>query len=265
METYSEEVILQPKQNTKVKIMIIVLISMLLVLSLSILEINLVTMFLALPQFLSFFFKKFLPPSFNSLLSYVLPTYMTLLSAVVGTYISTLFAFILALLMAKRTNPIEPLRLFVRGFVSFLRNIPILVWASVLIYIFGVGSFVGLVALVIATLGFLSRSYADSIDALPQECFEAIEASGASYCQIIWHALIPSFLKSWLSWTLYIFEINVRASIILGMVGAGGIGVLIQTNLRLFKYQEAMTIILIVIALVLIIEFSTNKIRKVLN
>lgn len=225
------------------------------------LEINLVDMVLGIPTFVSFFVKKFLPPDFSNISQYVPAVMKTVLFAIVGTYVSTFFSLLCGMLMSEMTNPIQPLRMFVRALISFLRNIPVLIWASLLVYAFGVGEMVGLLALIIATLGFLSRSYCDSLNEISNTKLEALKASGASGLQVLWHGLLPCFVPSLINWTLYSFEINIRASTILGMVGAGGIGVLIQTNIKLFKYHEACAIIMIVVAIVLITEFVTNKVR----
>ena len=217
------------------------------------------------PAFVRFFVIKFLPASFKNIRAYVPAVIDTVLFAVEATYLSTALSFLFGLLMSDKTNPITPLRLLCRGIISFLRNVPVLVWASILVYMFGVGEIVGLLALIIATLGFLSRSYAESISEIAGSHLEALQTAGASYGQVLVHGLIPEFLPSWINWTLFSFEINIRASAILGMVGAGGIGVLIQTNLKLFKYQEACAIILVVIVIVLLTEFMTNKIRRMIR
>lgn len=217
------------------------------------------------PAFVRFFVIKFLPASFKNIRAYVPAVIDTVLFAVAATYLSTALSFLFGLLMSDKTNPITPLRLLCRGIISFLRNVPVLVWASILVYMFGVGEIVGLLALIIATLGFLSRSYAESISEIAGSHLEALQTAGASYGQVLVHGLIPEFLPSWINWTLFSFEINIRASAILGMVGAGGIGVLIQTNLKLFKYQEACAIILVVIIIVLLTEFMTNKIRRMIR
>lgn len=217
------------------------------------------------PAFVRFFVIKFLPASFKNIRAYVPAVIDTVLFAVAATYLSTALSFLFGLLMSDKTNPITPLRLLCRGIISFLRNVPVLVWASILVYMFGVGEIVGLLALIIATLGFLSRSYAESISEIAGSHLEALQTAGASYEQVLVHGLIPEFLPSWINWTLFSFEINIRASAILGMVGAGGIGVLIQTNLKLFKYQEACAIILVVIVIVLLTEFMTNKIRRMIR
>lgn len=217
------------------------------------------------PAFVRFFVIKFLPASFKNIRAYVPAVIDTVLFAVAATYLSTALSFLFGLLMSDKTNPITPLRLLCRGIISFLRNVPVLVWASILVYMFGVGEIVGLLALIIATLGFLSRSYAESISEIAGSHLKALQTAGASYGQVLVHGLIPEFLPSWINWTLFSFEINIRASAILGMVGAGGIGVLIQTNLKLFKYQEACAIILVVIVIVLLTEFMTNKIRRMIR
>uniref|UniRef100_UPI003FEFFB6A phosphonate ABC transporter, permease protein PhnE n=1 Tax=Eisenbergiella tayi TaxID=1432052 RepID=UPI003FEFFB6A len=217
------------------------------------------------PAFVRFFVIKFLPASFKNIRAYVPAVIDTVLFAVAATYLSTALSFLFGLLMSDKTNPITPLRLLCRGIISFLRNVPVLVWASILVYMFGVGEIVGVLALIIATLGFLSRSYAESISEIAGSHLEALQTAGASYGQVLVHGLIPEFLPSWINWTLFSFEINIRASAILGMVGAGGIGVLIQTNLKLFKYQEACAIILVVIVIVLLTEFMTNKIRRMIR
>ena len=217
------------------------------------------------PAFVRFFVIKFLPASFKNIRASVPAVIDTVLFAVAATYLSTALSFLFGLLMSDKTNPITPLRLLCRGIISFLRNVPVLVWASILVYMFGVGEIVGLLALIIATLGFLSRSYAESISEIAGSHLEALQTAGASYGQVLVHGLIPEFLPSWINWTLFSFEINIRASAILGMVGAGGIGVLIQTNLKLFKYQEACAIILVVIVIVLLTEFMTNKIRRMIR
>lgn len=220
---------------------------------------------LGFPEFIRFFVTKFLPPAFANVKEYIPAVFDTVLFAIVGTYLSAFLAFVCGILMNEKTNHIAPLRIAVRGIISFMRNVPVLVWASILVYVFGVGEIVGLLALVIATLGFLSRSYAESIGEIAGNRLEALEASGAGYWQVLWHGLIPEFIPSWINWTLFSFEINIRASAILGMVGAGGIGVLVQTNLKLFRYQEACAIIIIIIGIVLVTEFITNKVCRLVH
>ncbi|MGX6977879.1 phosphonate ABC transporter, permease protein PhnE [Vagococcus elongatus] len=226
------------------------------------LKVNPLEILTAYPSIVSFFGENFFPPDFSGFKNYVPLIIETLLFAVVGTYISAILAFILGLAMSENINPIALVRWLVRTFSSLVRNIPVLVWASLLVYIFGIGSMVGLLALILATLGFLTRSYAETIDDIADTKLEALKANGASPIQVIVNGLMPEFIPSWVNWTLFSFEINIRASAILGMVGAGGIGIMIQTNIRLFKYQEALALIITLVILILLTEFAVTKIRK---
>lgn len=173
-----------------------------------------------------------------------------------------MIAFIFGMLISEHTNKFKSLRVLCRATISILRNIPFIIWGALLVYIFGLGGIVGVLALIVVTIGFLSKSYAESIDEIAGDKLEALRANGASYLQIVAHGIIPQFVPSWIHWTLFAFEINVRASVVLGLVGAGGIGVLIDTNINLFKYGEALTIIGVVVSIILITELITNMIRR---
>ncbi|WP_117168505.1 phosphonate ABC transporter, permease protein PhnE [Paraliobacillus sediminis] len=226
------------------------------------LELNFLEMIMGLPKFLIFFFQKFFPANFENLSEYIPLVIDTLGYALIATYISTLIAFILGILISEHTNKIKALRTIVRGFVSILRNIPFIIWGALLVYIFGIGGIVGIMALILVTVGFLGKSYAESIDEISGDKLEALQANGASYFQILFHGVIPQFVPAWINWTLFAFEINVRASTVLGLVGAGGIGVLIDTNINLFNYGEALIIITVIVCIILITEYVTNSIRN---
>jgi phosphonate transport system permease protein len=229
------------------------------------LRVNPVTALAAFPDFGAFFADRFIPPDFGNVASYLPLIVETVLFAVVGTYISAVLALVFGLLLSEKTNGVAWLRGAVRFVVSLMRNVPVLVTASLLIYILGIGSLVGIIAMVLATLGFLSRSYAESINEIAGSKLESLKASGASYPQILFHGLMPAFVPGWINWTLFTFEINIRVSAILGMVGAGGIGIMIQTNMRLFKYHEALSLVMILVAIILLTEFVTNKIRNLIH
>ncbi len=226
------------------------------------LEIDFGEMFGALPAFASFFFERFFPPKFDGLGQYLPLLMETVCFAVVGTCISSILALFGGLLLCGKTNGIAWLRHLTRIVVSLLRNVPVLVWAAVLVFIFGIGNMVGLIALVIIAFGLLARSYAESLNEVAGEKIEAMRALGASKAQILVHGVLPEFVPAWINWTLFTFEISIRAAVILGMVGAGGIGIMVQTNLRLFKYHDALALIIVLVALILVTELVTNQLRK---
>ncbi len=250
------------QQKSLKKRVTVALLSVIGIYSFVYLQVDPITPLLTLPNVFLFFGENFFPPNFNGFSSYISLIVQTLLFAVVGTYISAVLSFVFGLLMAESINPIAPVRIAIRFIVSFIRNIPILVWASLLVYIFGIGNMVGLIALILATFGFLTRSYAEEMNNIADSKLEALKATGATPAQLLVHGIIPAFFPAWINWTFFSFEINIRASSILGMVGAGGIGIMIQTNIRLFKYQEAMALIIILVILVLVTEFCVNKLRK---
>jgi len=228
-------------------------------------RINPLSIATSLPRIFAFIRTNFLPPNFVNLPSTIHAVRATLYFAIVGTYISVFFALILGILMTKEMNPFPPLRAFVRFFVSVLRNIPLLIIAQIMIFIFGIGTINGIMALVFATLGFLSRSYAESIDEIAGTKLEAIRSTGAGYLQILFHGLVPEFIPAWINWTLFSFEINIRASAVLGMVGAGGLGLLIQTNLDLRSFRRAAALIIILVAMVLVTELLINLLRHLIQ
>ena len=226
------------------------------------LSVNPLDILAAPPTMITFLANNFFPPNTAIVANSVPIIVDTLFFAVVSTYISALLSFILGVLMSEQLNKNAVVRRAVRYFVSFLRNIPVLIWGSLLVFVFGIGNMVGLIALTIATMGFLSRSYAESMNDIAGEKLEALYASGASYMQILFHGLIPEFLPAWLNWTLFSFEINIRASAILGMVGAGGMGMLIQSQLNLRNFTSASTLIIILVSIVLLTEFSVGMLRR---
>ncbi|KAB7668464.1 phosphonate ABC transporter, permease protein PhnE [Bacillus sp. B1-b2] len=250
------------QRNSKKIYAVIAVILAVLIFSVFYLEISFVELLWGLPNFIMFFFQKFFPPSLENIKQYIPAVLDTLGYAVISTYFSTFIAFIFGILISENTNKFKSLRIITRSFISILRNIPFIIWGALLVYIFGIGGIVGVLALILVTIGFLSKSYAESIDEISKDKLEALRANGSSYLQILFHGIIPQFIPAWINWTLFAFEINVRASAVLGLVGAGGIGVLITTNINLFKYDEALTIIAVVVSIILLTEFVTNSIRK---
>lgn len=264
MTTITTHVALTERKSYKLLIGGII-ITALVAVSILYLDITLWDIVMGLPSFVTFFVTKFFPATFDNVWTY-LPTMLeTLGYAVIATYLSTCIAFFIGLLMSENTNKFTAIRYAVRAVVTVIRNIPFVIWGALLVYIFGIGGLVGILALILVTIGFLGKSYGEAIDEISGDKLEALRANGASYLQIICHGVIPQFIPAWINWTIFSFEINVRASVVLGLVGAGGIGVLIDTNINLFRYDEAMAIIIIVVAIVLLTEYITNTVRKIVS
>ena len=209
-----------------------------------------------------FIFLDLLPPDFaatGSLLQALLETiYMGFVGMVVGAFISLFLSF----LAASTTTPHPAIQMIVRAFTSILRNIPGLIWALILVAAYGIGTTVGTLSLIISSIGFLTRVFADNLEEIDLGKIEALKASGASYFQVLMQGVFPQFYPGFVAWSLYKLELNIRASTIIGMVGGGGIGFAIQKSIKLFQYKEVSMAILLVLVLILGTELITRKIRE---
>ncbi|WP_343033648.1 phosphate/phosphonate ABC transporter permease [Alkalicoccus luteus] len=146
--------------------------------------------------------------------------------------------------------------------MNILRTIPDLLLAVIFVGLFGIGVFSGNLALIIFSLGILAKLLAETIEAIDNEPLDAIRASGGNTLQVIGYGVIPQILPQYTSFSLYVFEINVRASLVLGFVGAGGIGQLLQRSISFMDYDRTMMIIFIIFLAVVLIEYISGKIRE---
>ena len=137
-----------------------------------------------------------------------------------------------------------------------------MVMASVFVAVFGIGPFSGVMALVIFTFGLISKLTFESIEAIDQGQVEALQAVGANKPNILRYAIVPQILPQFLSYTLYGFEINVRAAAVLGYVGAGGIGQIFEQNLAWRNFDRVGLIIIISFFVVLVIDLASSAMRR---
>jgi phosphonate transport system permease protein len=200
---------------------------------------------------------RMLPPDLSVLQSLGRPLLETLQMAAVGTATSMVLALPLACLAAANTAPHPALIPPVRTLLTTLRTIPELVYALLLVSAVGLGPFPGVLALTLHATGGLGKFYAESLESVNPTVMEAIEATGADRFKVVWFGVLPSAFPLILSNTLSYWEYNSRASAILGLVGAGGIGFTFVTAMQAFEYREATTsLVLIVIVLTLIDRIS---------
>lgn len=215
--------------------------------------------------FWSFIVEDFLPPALpkTSRIPGVLSSVLvTLALAMASTTAASILAFFVALFGSERISPFPKAAKFVRGFATFLRNIPALVWAFILFSSLGIGTGVGFVALCITSFAFLVRAFVETMEDVSQDCVESLQAVGASFPQRVAQAIIPSCLSGFLSWYLYCIEVNIRASTIVGMVGGGGVGLTLFSYIKSFEYDIALSIILLVAAMVILVDRITGMLRK---
>ena len=173
-----------------------------------------------------------------------------------------ILAFFAALAISARTSKNKMLTLIVRILASLTRNVPEGVWAIVLLMCFWYGEFLAYLVMSIISFGFLARVYADAMDEASMDCIEALEATGASYWQIIFSAVIPETMPALISWSLYAAENNIRSSTVIGMLAGGGIGYLIGNYRHFRQFQSMLVAIVLVVAAVLIFDQISTQIRR---
>lgn len=215
--------------------------------------------------FWEFITEDFLPPALPKasripgILSSVL---VTLALAMSATTVAAILAFFVSLFGSEQVSPFPKAAKFVRGFATFLRNIPAVVWAFILFSSLGIGTGVGFVALCISSFAFMVRAFVETMEDVSQDCVESLQAVGASFPQRVSQAILPSGLSGFISWFLYCVEINIRASTIVGMVGGGGVGMTLFSYIKGFQYDIALSIILLIAAMVIVVDQVTGKLRK---
>lgn len=215
--------------------------------------------------FWSFITEDFFPPALpkTSRIPGVLSSVLvTLALAMSSTTIAAVFAFLVGLFGSEKVSPFPKFAKVVRGFATFLRNIPALVWAFILFSSLGIGTGVGFVALFITSFAFMVRAFVETIEDVSQDCVESLQAVGASFPQRVAQAILPSCLNGFISWYLYCIEVNIRASTIVGMVGGGGVGLTLFSYIKGFEYDVAFSIILLISAMVIIVDRITGRLRK---
>ena len=209
--------------------------------------------------------KDFLPPALpqaSRIPSVFASVLVTLALALSSTTIAAILAFFVSLFGSEKVSPFPRIAKYVRGFATFLRNIPALVWAFILFSSLGIGTGVGFVALCITSFAFMVRAFVETMEDVSQDCVESLQAVGASFPQRVSQAILPSCLSGFLSWFLYCIEVNIRASTIVGMVGGGGVGLTLFSYIKGFQYDVALSIILLVAVMVILVDRVTERLRK---
>ncbi|WP_236686953.1 phosphonate ABC transporter, permease protein PhnE [Ornithinibacillus contaminans] len=208
--------------------------------------------------------EKFFPPNFSVIPDIMGPLFQTIQMAIIATTIAAIITVPLALLSAQNVTTFKPLYYVTRTILNLLRTIPDIVLAVIFVGLFGIGLFPGILALIVFSLGILAKLISETIEAVDMNPLEAMRASGAGTLQMIYYGLIPQVMPQYTSLVLYVFEINIRASVVLGYVGAGGIGLVLNQQIGFYNYPNAMAIIIMIFVVVIIIEYISNKLREAL-
>ena len=206
--------------------------------------------------------SRSLPPAYDQFVPNLWPVLETIDLAIFGTVFGVLMAFPLAILAASNVTPARPLYFGARALIGITRAVPDLVWALLFVTAVGLGPFPGALALAVHSVGMLGRLFAEVIEDMDMGPVEALTLTGAGRLQVFTHAVVPGVLPSLLGISLFRFDENLRSSLILGFVGAGGIGFQLLTSMNLFQYQTVSLLLIITFALVACAERVSAYLRS---
>ncbi|KIN13936.1 phosphonate ABC transporter, permease protein PhnE [Halomonas sp. ATBC28] len=182
---------------------------------------------------------------------------MTLTSTVLGV----LLAIPVGLGAARNISPL-PIYFVCRAIIAVSRTFQEIIIAILFVVMFGFGPFAGMITLAFATIGFMAKLLAEDIEDLDWRQVEAVRATGASWWQTMNHAVQPQVMPRLIGLSMYRLDINFRESSVIGIVGAGGIGATLNTSLSRYEYDTSAAILLIIIAIVLLCEYSSSHVRR---
>ncbi len=252
---------LYPKKTKRIiTISFIFVISLYLVSSI-ITESFILNFFIKLPNIFGLI-ADFFPPQWSYVSNIWPKLFETLHMAIIATTIAVIISIPFSLLTANNVTTNHFLYQVMRFLLNIIRTIPDIILAVVFVGLFGIGVFPGIIALIIFAVGILVKLMSEVIEAIDMNPSEAIRASGGNTLQTIWFAVVPQVLPQFISFSLYVFEINIRASVVLGLVGAGGIGQLINKEINFMNYPAVSTIVLIIFAVVVVIDYISGKLRE---
>lgn len=204
---------------------------------------------------------SYFPPNFTDWKLYLIDTLITISMAVWGTLMAAIAAVPLSLLASRNITSIwivQP----IRRILDAMRAVNEIVFAIIFVVAVGLGPFAGVMALFVHTTGTLGKLFSEAVEAIEQGPVEGIRATGASKLQEILFGVFPQVMPLWVSYTLYRFESDVRSASVLGIVGAGGIGVALYQSFGAFETKKVCAILIILIVVVSSIDALSSQLRK---
>jgi len=185
----------------------------------------------------------------------------TLAIAFLGTLTATVFAFPISFLAARNTSPHGVIHFLVRRMLDIIRSIDALIWALVFVGVVGLGPFAGILAIAVADTGALGKLFSEAIESTDERARESVLASGGTGFLAVRFGLLPQVLPIIAGQILYFFESNVRSATIIGIVGAGGIGLQLAEQIRVLEWQKVSFLILMILIAVAAIDWISGKLR----
>lgn len=208
------------------------------------------------------FLSEAFPPSLARMSFVGAALLETFQMAFVGTVAGVVISIPLGVLAARNLSPHRSVYAMARGLIALARTVPDLVWALIFVIMVGLGPFAGTLAIMVDTIGFCARFFGESMEEADPGPQEALTALGASRTGTVFSSVIPASLPSFINTSLFALEKSTRSSVILGLVGAGGIGIELKVSMDMFEYSQAATIILAIFVLVLAVEQVSSWLRR---
>lgn len=206
--------------------------------------------------------SEMVPPNFARWQQWLKPLLDTLAMSVAGTALAVVFSLPLALLASPNTTPHWAVYRVARTLLAAMRSVPEIILGILFVAAVGFGALPGVLALALHSVGMVAKFYAEAIEHVDPRPLEAAHAAGASRLQVITHAVLPQVLPQLADVTIYRWEYHFRASAVMGIVGAGGIGFELMAALRLIKYDEVSAILLSILACVLVVDTIGAALRR---
>lgn len=209
--------------------------------------------------------SEMVPPDFTRWQAWLKPLLDTLAMSIAGTALTVLLSLPLAIIAAPNISPNMAVCQVARTLLALLRSIPEIILGVIFVAAVGFGALPGVLALALHSVGMVAKFYAEAIEHVDPKPLEAARAAGATPLQVIVHAVLPQVFPQLADITLYRWEYHFRASAVLGIVGAGGIGFELMAALRLIAYDQVSAILLSILACVVVVDWLGSRLRKALK
>lgn len=207
-------------------------------------------------------FGRMVPPDFSSIDAIVWALIETLNIATIATFIAIFVSLPIAYIAAQNTTPNRATLWLGRFILVSSRSVNTLIWALLFVAIFGPGVLAGIIAIMFRSLGFLGKLLGEAIEEIDQRPVEALEATGASHAKVVLYAIVPQVIPTFFAVSVLRWDINLRESTVLGLVGAGGIGVILQGAIDTLDWRTVATVLISIIVLVITGEAVAAWLRR---
>lgn len=202
------------------------------------------------------------PPDFSDVRNWVKPLVDTVAMSIAGTALAVSLSLPLAFLAARNTAPHPLVYHVTRGILNTLRAVPELIMGILFVAAVGFGALPGVLALGLHSVGMVGKFFAEAIEHVDEAPVEAARAAGATPVQVILHGVLPQVLPQMADISIYRWEYNFRASTVMGMVGAGGIGFELMGSLRIMQYQDVSALLIVILLMVTLVDSFSGYLRK---